>query len=130
MTKMQHTILLVDDDQDFLFQTEMALKNSGYQVITANGQAEAESKLTEMKPDLAVLDLMMEHMDGGFALAYHIKKIDPSIPVILVTAVANETGLEFDAVTQEEKSWIRADAFLAKPLRFEQLEREINRLLC
>ena len=40
-------------------------------------------------PDLAIVDLMMEYKDSGFALCYHIKKKDPSIPVILVTAVTS-----------------------------------------
>ena len=77
--------------------------------------------LAQTRPDLAIVDLMMEYKDSGFALCYHIKKKDPSIPVILVTAVTSETGLEFDAATEEERSWVKADAMLAKPLRFEQL---------
>ena len=43
------------------------------------------------------------------------------MPVILVTAVASETGLDFDAATAEERGWIKADAVLDKPVRFEQL---------
>jgi CheY-like chemotaxis protein len=123
------TILVVDDDPDFLFQLEAMLKRAGYRVITACGQREAEEKLRTLRPDLAVVDLMMEDTDGGFALSYHIKKMDPSIPVILVTAVTAETGMEFDAATEEERSWVKADALLSKPVRFEQLEREMRRLL-
>jgi CheY-like chemotaxis protein len=123
------TILIVDDDVDFLTQQELVLKAAGYNVIAAGGQAQAEEILAEKRPDLAVVDLMMEHQDGGFALCYHIKKKDPSIPVILVSAVTSETGLEFDAATDEERSWVKADVMLAKPVRFEQLKREIDRLL-
>jgi len=71
-----------------------------------------------------VLDLMMEHMDAGFNLAYRIKKMDKSIPVILVTAVESETGMGFGT-----GGWLKADAVLAKPVRFEQLKREIDRLM-
>jgi CheY-like chemotaxis protein len=123
------TILVVDDDADFLLQMKTGLEKAGFRVLTANGQAAAEAILENQKPDLAILDLMMEQMDGGFALAYHIKKKSREIPVILVTAVTHETGLEFDAATDEERSWVKADAFMAKPVRFEQLFREINRLL-
>ncbi len=123
------TILLVDDDIDFLMQTESILKKAGFKTVTANSQAEAEEILKKVKPDLAVLDLMMENMDGGFALAYHIKKMDNSIPVIIASAVTNETGIEFDAATDEEKSWIKADLFLAKPVREEQLIAHIEKLL-
>lgn len=123
------TILLVDDDPDFLCQMELQLRNAGYAVTTAADCREAEAQLAQAPPDLAVLDLMMDHPDDGFALCYHIKKKNPATPVILVTAVTSETGLEFDAATEEEKSWIRADAMLNKPVRFEQLTREIERLL-
>lgn len=123
------TILLVDDDIDFLFQIKTYLEQQGYQVVTAEGQTEGEEKIKSLQPDLAILDLMMENVDAGFSLAYHIKKINPKIPVIIVTAVASETGLEFDASTDEERSWIKADALIAKPIRFEQLQNEINRLM-
>ena len=122
------TILLVDDDIDFLFQMKTYLEGQGYDVVSAEGQTEAEERVKTIQPDLAILDLMMENVDAGFTLAYHIKKINSNIPVIIVTAVASETGLEFDASTDEEKSWIKADALLAKPIRFEQLQKEINRL--
>ena len=39
---------------------------------------------------------MMENVDAGFTLCYHIQKKDPTIPVILVTSVNSETGLDFD----------------------------------
>jgi len=123
------TILVVDDDEDFLLQQKTLLESDGYTVLTAGGQEEAEQLFRESPPHLALVDLMMEHMDGGFALCYHIKKSDPSIPVILVTGVASETGLGFDAATDEERAWVKADAILAKPVRKEQLISEIERLL-
>ena len=123
------TVLIVDDDEDFLLQQQAVLTAAGYEVVSAGGQKEAEEILKTVRPDIALVDLMMEHTDGGFALCYHIKKLDESIPIILVTAVASETGLEFDAATQEERSWVKADAMLAKPVRFEQLRREMERLL-
>ena len=123
------TILVVDDDEDFLLQQKMQLTGAGFKVLTAESQAEAEEVLLEAQPDLALVDLMLEDMDGGFSLCYHIKNVYPSMPVILVTAVTSETGLEFDATTEEERSWVKADVVLAKPIRFEQLKREIERLL-
>ena len=127
--KKNITVLLVDDDIDFLTQIKIRLEAEGYGVRSAESQKEAEELLKEFRPDIALLDLMMEKMDGGFALAYHIKKRDPKIPVIIASGVSSETGIEFDATTDEEKSWIKADAFLTKPIRFEQLEKEMIRLL-
>ena len=47
----------------------------------------------------------------------------------MVTGVASETGIAFAATTAEERRWIKADARVDKPIRFEQLLREIRRLL-
>jgi DNA-binding response OmpR family regulator len=124
-----NTILVVDDDIDYLHQQQVRLEAAGYQVMIAEGQKQAEDLLEQRLPDLAVIDLMMENQDGGFTLCYHIKKKRASIPVIVVSGVESETGLEFDAATSEERSWIKADRFLAKPVRFEQLLGEIERLL-
>jgi CheY-like chemotaxis protein len=129
MTDAKRRVLVVDDDADFLFQLKLQFEAEGYEVIQADGVEKALSMLPSAKFDVAVIDLMMEENDGGFILSREIKKKGSDIPVIIVTAVASETGMEFGASTKEEKSWIKADAMLAKPIRFEQLTREINRLL-
>jgi hypothetical protein len=51
------------------------------------------------------------------------------LPVILVTAVTAETGISFSPTTGAERAWVGTDALLAKPIRFEQLKREVERLL-
>ncbi|HEC03913.1 MAG TPA: response regulator [Phycisphaerales bacterium] len=123
------TILVVDDDPDFLIQQETILKAAGYDVVTACNRVEGEARLTEQPPDAVIADLMMDETDDGFILCYAAKKKDPAMPVILVTSVASETGIEFDAATDEERSWIKADVLLAKPIRPEQIVAELKRLL-
>jgi len=123
------TILVVDDDPDFLIQQEAILKAAGYDVVTACNRIEGEARITEQLPDAMIADLMMDETDDGFILCYTAKKKNPTMPVILVTGVASETGIEFDAATDEERSWIKADALLAKPIRAEQIVAELKRLL-
>ena len=124
------TILLVDDDVDFLEQTALRLRADGFDVLTAEGQARGEEAVSSGTPfDLAVLDLMMEHPDSGFVLGHRVRRARPGTPVLLVTGVTGETGLEFDAATAEERRWVPADAVLPKPIRYEQLRAEIDRLL-
>ncbi len=130
MNAERKTVLIVDDDTDFLDQTCARLAADGFEVVRAEGQAAAEDVLRAGTPfDVAVVDLMMEHPDSGFVLCHHLKKAAPGRPVILVTGVTAETGLEFDAATDEERRWVRADVMLAKPIRYEQLRREVDRLL-
>jgi len=122
-------VLLVDDDEDFLFQQRVQLQDAGFEVITAQGQGQAEKILADRRPDVAVVDVMMENPDAGFVLCHHLRKNAPSIPVILVTAVNSESGIDFDMATEEDRAWIKADVLLSKPIRFEQLRGEIERLL-
>jgi CheY-like chemotaxis protein len=121
--------LVVDDDPDFLFQQSRALEQLGFDVTTASGRTEATEKLAGFKPDLAVIDLMMEEKDGGFVLAHHIRQVSPGTRIIVVTAVTGETGLSFDLADQDKRPWIKAEALLAKPVRFEQLQREVARVM-
>lgn len=123
------TILIVDDDFDYLFQQKMHIESWGYQVITADNQAEAEEILDNTKPDLAILDLMMEKDDSGFILSYKLKNKYPDVPVIISTAVSAETGMSFGLGSEEEQSWIKADQYLEKGIRPEQMKMEIEKLL-
>ena len=129
MSGAQNTILVVDDDEDFREQMSLQLEAAGYNVVTADGEEAARRTLEDLNPDLAVIDLMMEHVDGGFTLAYRLKKRQPPVPVIMITAVASETGLDFASAAASESGWMRVDALLSKPVRPEQLRREIARLL-
>jgi len=129
MGDLKKKILLVDDDFDFRFQQKTGLEAAGFEVVEAEGETEAAALLTEQAFDMAIVDLMMEQSDGGFTLCYTMKRDFPDMPVILVSGVNSEHGFNFDASSNAERSWIKADAFLAKPLRFEQLMFEVKRLL-
>ncbi len=129
LKKEKKTILIVDDDVDYLFQLKFAVKAMGFEVITADTQKEAESIIEKMRPDLAILDLMMENQDTGFILSHKIKNLYPDVPVIIASAVTAETGMLFDVTTEEEQDWIKADLFLDKGIRKDQLHKEINKLL-
>ena len=129
MVESKKKILIVDDDIDYLFQTQTKVEGFGFETITAESQKEAEDILSKMKPDLAILDLMMENEDSGFILAYRIKKKYPDVPVIIATAAAAETGITFDLGSDTERQWVKADLYMDKGIRTDQLQREINKLL-
>ncbi len=124
-----YTILIVDDDQDYLFQLQTKIQNFGFKTITAEGQQEAELLLEKTKPDLAILDLMMENEDSGFILCYKMKKKYPDVPIIIATGVAAETGISFDINDENNRKWIKADRFVDKGIRTERLKEEIDNLL-
>jgi DNA-binding response OmpR family regulator len=122
-------ILVVDDDLDILEQMTAVLTAANYEVIAAEGRAAGEEAILKTKPDLAILDLMMEEKDSGFVLSHQIKKLYPDMPVILLTAVTGATGLSFAAQNPDARSWIKVDRIMDKPVRPEQLKAEIHRLL-
>ncbi|NLI24677.1 MAG: response regulator [Bacteroidales bacterium] len=125
----QKTILLADDDPDYLFQLSFYLQKAGFRVLPAGSQKEAEKILEAEKPDLAIFDLMMENEDSGFILSHKMKKKYPEVPVIIATSVAAETGIPFGLENEDDRKWIKADCYLEKGIRPEQLLNEINKLL-
>lgn len=129
MSNKKYNVLLADDDPDYLFQVAFFLRKAGYEVVAVESQAEAEQVISKMKPDIAIFDLMMESDDSGFILCYKLKRRYPEVPVILATAVSRETGITFGLNSGQDRDWIRADLYLEKGVRPEQLELEIKKLL-
>jgi len=129
LKKEKKIILIVDDDYDYLFQMKNAILDMGFDVIAAETQKEAETIIEKTRPDLAILDLMMESHDTGFILCHKIKNNYPEVPIIIASAVTAETGMIFDVNTQDDQDWIKADLFLDKGIRLDQLQKEIHKLL-
>jgi two-component system, OmpR family, response regulator len=123
------TIFVVDDDPDCLGQAARALRDTGHELILASSQAEAEELLLRHQPSLAVLDLMMEEMDSGFALCHTMKKFYPDMPVILLTGVTAATGLSFRSQDPRGRRWVEADLLLDKPVRPDELRSAVAKLL-
>ncbi|MEJ5350066.1 MAG: response regulator [Melioribacteraceae bacterium] len=121
-------ILIVDDDIDLLEQNKIILENKGFTVITAENSEEGWKKFQQEKPDVAIIDLIMEEMDSGFVLCYKIKKTEhgKKIPVFILTSAAYDTGFKFSASTPEEKEWIKCDGIINKPVVVEELLARIE----
>jgi CheY-like chemotaxis protein len=122
-------VLVVDDDIDILEQLKLILGKAGFSVDACESRGEAEEYIAGKKPDISIVDLMMETSDAGFVFCHHLKKKYPGTPLIVLTSASAETGIDFDTVTKEERSWIKADVLLHKPARAEQILREVDRLL-
>jgi len=67
-------VLLVDDDPDFIEANSIILDASGFEVLTASSGAEGLKRVEEEKPDVVVLDVMMENTDEGFSVARKIRR--------------------------------------------------------
>jgi hypothetical protein len=76
-----------------------------------------------------VFGLMMEEAGAGFVLSNTSKKIYPDVPVILLTAVASATGMDFRPKSTAARAWVKAGTILDKPVRPEQLREDVKKLL-
>lgn len=122
-------ILLVDNDVDFIDLNKAVLENNGFDVVVAFSGREATDKVQFEQPDLIVLDLMMEKHDTGFGVARALKA-DPryrNIPILMLTAVGSETGMDFSQ--DLDGYWMKTDAYLSKPVMPEDLVKQVNELL-
>ena len=127
--EMAKTILFVDKDILFVEQMRQRFLSAGYRVLSARSQAEAERIIETTRPNVVVSEVLLEHQDGGFCLAWKVKKKYPDVPVIMVSAVTWHTGLYFNLSTPEDRTWIKADVFLDKPIRAEELESVVQSAL-
>ncbi len=130
MADAKKTVLIVDEDPDVRQFVHTVLELDGYDFIEAiNGQV-AYEKAKEQQPDLIVMDVQMPKKDGLSAL-YDLRN-DPEtkgIPVILLTGVAETTGVRFSADTVEEFMGERPDAYIDKPADPDHLRDTARRLL-
>lgn len=124
-------ILIVDDDQDLLEGQKLYLTNRGYSVKTALSMEEGLKIIENYKPDIVIVDLMMEHYDTGFVFCKKIRE-DPElkgVPVIMQTAAPRKTGFTFNVKNPEAKKWMKVDEILTKPVPLTDLEERIKSYL-
>jgi diguanylate cyclase (GGDEF)-like protein len=116
-------ILVVDDDEDIARFVEVNLKLHGFEVLLARDGAEALEIVERQRPDLAVVDLMMPHVDG-LELTRRLRA-DPmtaALPVIMLTA----KGLTVDKVVGLTAG---ADDYLVKPFDTSELIARVRSTL-
>lgn len=78
-------ILCVDDERSGLLMRRLLLESQGYRVLTAESGAEGIGLLSAEDVDLVLLDYMMPGIDGG-AVAEAMKKLKPSVPILMLSA--------------------------------------------
>jgi CheY-like chemotaxis protein len=124
-------ILIVDDDLDFIEISRLNLEAKGYQVLSASSGKEGWKMAEKEKPDLIILDLMMEKLDAGMALSQKIKA-DPrlsSTPILMLTSISRDTGMDFTPRTAEELEKLKVDDFHTKPIKGKTLLEKVEKLL-
>jgi DNA-binding NtrC family response regulator len=93
MTSLTASILLVDDDSEFVDPITFWLKNKGYNATQTYNGKDAIEAIKKSMPAMIFLDINMPGMDGLETLA-EIRKISQSLPVIMITAYGTRTRLK------------------------------------
>ena len=122
-------VLVIDDDPGFVTATMPILESRGYKVEAAYDRGEAMEKIERLKPDLILLDIMMEKLTDGFDICYKLKH-DPEmkkIPVLAVSAITEKTGFKFSPATDGE--YFEADDYIEKPVKPADLLKRVEKLL-
>ena len=122
-------VLIIDDDPDLVQAVSILLGREGLESLAAYGGVEGLAKAREEKPDVIILDVMMEDKDG-FAVAKELAS-DPAlqhIPVIMLTAVA-EHAQDSPYAPQAAIKSLEAEEWFDKPVDPQALVACIKELL-
>ena len=128
-------ILIIDDDKDLVDAWKLVLETEGYRVRHASNGKQGLDEIKTERPDLIVLDVMMDSRTEGFHFAYKLRSKVPDsefasykdIPIMIVTSIHDTTEFRFDDDVKTE--WLPVDEFVEKPVQPKELLSIIERML-
>lgn len=125
-------ILLVDDDDDFRTAVQALLQAQGFEVACARSGREGLQRIRERRPDLIVLDVMMEHDFAGYEVTSSLRfSEDPGttrpVPILMVSSIELDPATRFSRAV--EAPMIQPDEYLTKPLDIPRFLETVASLL-
>lgn len=115
-------VLVCEDDEMVLKMVEFRLLKEGYEVHLASDGKEAILKISELKPDIIITDIMMPYLTGLEIVHKVRKQFAMTCPIIIVSSI----GLE---KTVLEAFQLGADDFITKPFSPNELSVRVKKLL-
>jgi CheY-like chemotaxis protein len=130
---MPARILIIEDNPDMALALRLPLEANGYQAFLAASGEEGLEKVKEIKPDLIILDVMMETTTAGFQVSLQLRSPDPrsefaayrDVPILMLTAIHTTTSLRFGP----DEAYLPVDDFVDKPIDPDVLVEKVKRLL-
>jgi DNA-binding response OmpR family regulator len=114
-------VLIADDDVDILNLVRVRLERSGFRVVATYSGDDALRLAREHEIDIAVLDVMMPGLTG-IEVAQALRREQPSLPIVLLTARTAEADLRAGLAAG-------ATAYMTKPFSPQELETRVTELL-
>jgi DNA-binding response OmpR family regulator len=133
---MAKKVLLIDDDKDLVQSLEQVIKMNNYDVSVAYSGSEGLKKVLSEKPDLVILDVMMENDTAGFEAAYQIRSALPTsrykemknVPIIMLTAITQVTNSRF-SLNDSDNYLPAINDFLTKPVKVNDLLDKVKKFI-
>ena len=121
------TVLLVDDDADFVEMNRTLLQENGYSVRVAYSGRQCREEVNAHPPDLIILDMVMESASVGFDLSRDLRNSErtKSIPLVMITSVNDSNPFRLEP----DRTWLPVDALLEKPVDPNLLLAVVDRAL-
>ena len=122
------TILIIDDDADYVRAIAHLLSCEGYQVSSAADGRQGIAEARRLQPDLILLDVMMTERTEGFFTLDVIRRDRAlrDVAVIVISSIYTEVPI---FKVHPDAGWLPADAFLPKPMDAGALLDEVARVL-
>ena len=89
----KHVILYVDDDPDFLEGMRLILESGGYTMVEAESAEDGLRVFKRERPDLILVDLMMEEVDAGTAFVKELRGLGAAVPILMVSSVGDNLNM-------------------------------------
>jgi len=120
-------ILITDDDAEIREAMCIILEAEGHDVREADGSQACRDAMAAKKPDLLILDVMMETPDAGFQLSYEFSQGEfKDVPILMITGVGQATGWMFDP--NKDQDYIPVAEYMEKPVSPENLIEKVKAL--
>ena len=121
------TVLLVDDDADFVEMNRVLLERNGYNVRVAYSGRQCMEEVAGHRPDLVILDMVMENQSDGFNVSRELRNSEytKTIPLVMITSVNDAIPFHIEP----DRTWLPVDALLEKPVDAQLLLAVVNKAL-
>ncbi len=119
MKKLNKKILIVEDDEDFVYILEKKFTMEGFKIVTAKDGQDGIVVTAKEKPDLILSDILMPKMDG-MEMGKKIKESHPSIPIIFLT---NLKDIDYTAGIQKSDMF---DYLIKSDTRINEIVNQVK----
>lgn len=128
-------ILMIDDDANLVAVIRTVLETKGYEFHSAHTATEGLGRIQEVRPQLIILDVIMEDFVAGFRVVSELRTAAPDspfkrfekVPILMLTSVKSKTTMDFSG--RVGTALLPVDVFLEKPVQAGTLLSHIEKLL-